>query len=69
MNGQIQVGLCPLTNPYVAVPPFTVPPCDGACELEEEQALMTSAAAITAPVSPSRPRLRLPPVARRPLGA
>jgi hypothetical protein len=59
MNGQIQVGLCPLIHPYVAVPPLTAAPCEGAGELEEEQALSASAAPQTVPVSPSRPRLHV----------
>jgi len=67
-NGQIQVGPCPLMTPNVAVPPFVAAPCAPVVELDEEQALSTSANAPTAPVSPSRPRLVLLAVAQRLLG-
>jgi hypothetical protein len=67
MNGQIQLGAWPLTNPNVAVPPFTGTP-DELGELVEAQALSASATAPIAAVSPSRPRLVLLRVARRLLG-
>jgi hypothetical protein len=68
-NGQIQVGAWPAMNPTLAVPPFNAAPGEAAGELVEAQALITSAAAATAAVSPSRPRLRLLAVAQRPPGA
>lgn len=67
-NGQIQVGPCPLMIPTVAVPPFWAAPCELVVELVDEQALSTSAIALTVPVSARRPRLVLLAVARRLFG-
>jgi hypothetical protein len=54
--------------PTVAVPPFWAAPCELVVELDEEQALSTSAAALNVAVSASRPRLARLLVAHRPLG-
>jgi hypothetical protein len=50
------------------VPPFWAAPCELVVELDEEQALSTSASALTVPVSASRPRLVRLVVAQRLLG-